>query len=103
MRASFNRLNSVFENTTNSYKFFWWLSIIEICNQNNSDIISFCRHLLNNDLRKPLENYYNLFKCSNNELNNLSQEGFVQKMDNFYLPQFELAKNMGFGVGWNLD
>ena len=41
MSASFNRLNSVFENTTNSYKFFWWLSIIEICNQNNSDIISF--------------------------------------------------------------
>jgi len=54
-------------------------------------------------LSKPLENYYNLFKCSNDELNNLSQEGFVQKMDNFYFPQFELAKNMGFGVGWNLD
>ena len=64
---------------------------------------SFCRHLLNNDLMKPLENYYNLFKCSNDELNNLSREDFVQKMDSFYLPQFELAKNMGFGAGWNLD
>lgn len=64
---------------------------------------SFCKHLLNNNSSKPLENYYNLFKCSNDELKNLSYECFVKKMDDFYLPQFELAKNMGFGIGWKLS
>ena len=30
MSTSFNQLNSVFENTTNSYKFYWWLSILKL-------------------------------------------------------------------------
>ena len=64
---------------------------------------SFCKHLQNNDLRKPLENYCNLFKCSNDELKNLSQEIFTEKMNGFYLPQYDIAKNMGFNSNWNLN
>lgn len=64
---------------------------------------SFCKYLINNDLRRPLENYYNLFNCSNDELKNLSQDGFIEKMNNFYLPQYDIAKNMGFNFNWNLN
>ena len=51
---------------------------------------------------KPLESYYNLFNCSKEELNRLSKEQFKKRMDAFYLPQYEIAKNMGFECNWSL-
>ncbi|WP_458628272.1 HNH endonuclease domain-containing protein [Winogradskyella sp. PC D3.3] len=63
----------------------------------------FCNFLLKKNLNKPLEDYYKLFNCSNEELNSLSQEQFIVKMDNFYLPQCEIAKNMGFVTEWSLS
>lgn len=50
---------------------------------------------------KPLESYYNLFNCSKEELNRLSKKQF-KKMDAFYLPQYEIAKNMGLDCNWSL-
>lgn len=64
---------------------------------------NFCNFLLNEDLRKPLENYYTLFNCSREELISLSQDQFIIKMDNYYLPQYEIAKNMGFACNWSLN
>lgn len=34
-------LNSVFENTQNSYKFFWWLAIMDLVLEKDRDQISF--------------------------------------------------------------
>lgn len=64
---------------------------------------NFCDFLLNENSNKPLEDYYNLFNCSNEELNSLSKEQFVIRMDQFYTPQFEIAKNMGFECNWKLN
>lgn len=64
---------------------------------------NFCNFLLNQDSNKALEDYYNLFNCSNEELKSLTKEQFVSKMDNFYLPQFEIAKTMGFECNWKLN
>ena len=33
--------HKVFSNTQNSYKYYWWLSIIEICAENETKTISF--------------------------------------------------------------
>ncbi|MFD1292606.1 hypothetical protein ACFQ5N_02050 [Lutibacter holmesii] len=33
--------NKVFSNTTNSYKYYWWLSIVEICLEKDKKSISF--------------------------------------------------------------
>ena len=60
-------------------------------------------NLTGDNLEEPLEDYYKLFNCSNEELKSLSKEQFIIKMDNFYLPQFEIAKNMGFGCNWKLN
>ena len=64
---------------------------------------NFCNFLLNEDVNRPLENYYKLFNCSNEELKSLSQDQFMLKMDNFYSPQYEISKNMGFESGWSLN
>lgn len=64
---------------------------------------NFCRFLLNEGLGKPLEDYYKLFNCSNEELKKFSKEQFIVRIDNFYLPQYEIAKNMGFGYNWKLN
>lgn len=64
---------------------------------------NFCNFLLSEDINRPLENYYKLFNCSNEELNSLSQEQFIIRMNNFYLPQYEIAKNMGFEDNWSLS
>lgn len=64
---------------------------------------NFCDFLLNENSNKPLEDYYNLFNCSNEELKSLSKEQFVIRMDQFYMPQFEIAKNMGFECNWKLN
>jgi len=64
---------------------------------------NFCNYLLNEDINRSLENYYTLFNCSNEELNSLSQEQFIIKMNSFYLPQYEIAKNMGFDSNWGLS
>lgn len=63
---------------------------------------NFCDFLLNQQSNKLLEDYYKLFNCSNEELKSLSQEQFIIRMDNFYLPQYEIAKNMGFDCNWKL-
>jgi hypothetical protein len=39
MSTSFNQLNSVFENTTNSYKYYWWLSILKLIKTNGNEKI----------------------------------------------------------------
>lgn len=62
----------------------------------------FCNFLITEKTLKPLENYYNLFNCSNNELISLTKEQFVIRMGNFYSPQYEKAKNMGFKDNWCL-
>jgi len=64
---------------------------------------NFCNYLLKNNINKPLEDYYKLFNCSNEELNNLQIDQFKSKMDEFYLPQYEIAKNMGFKNNWSLN
>ena len=64
---------------------------------------SFCNFLLSESINKPLENYYNLFNCSNEDLKNISKEQFIKRMDSFYLPQYEVAKNMGFQYNWKLS
>ena len=64
---------------------------------------NFCKFLLNQDMNKPLENYYSLFNCSKDDLSTLSHELFVNKMNNFYLPQYEIAVNMGFESNWSLS
>jgi hypothetical protein len=64
---------------------------------------NFCNFLLNEQSNRPLEDYYNLFNCSNEELKSLSKEQFVERMNNFYSPQFEIAKNMGFEYNWKLN
>ena len=64
---------------------------------------NFCKFLLERNLNKPLENYYTLFNCSNTELKNLQLNQFITRMENFYSPQYEVAKNMGFDYGWSLD
>ncbi|CAL2084713.1 conserved hypothetical protein [Tenacibaculum dicentrarchi] len=60
----------------------------------------FCDFLLNEKANKVLENYYLLFKCSNDELKSISKEEFSKKINNYYLPQYEIAKNMGFNCNW---
>jgi len=64
---------------------------------------NFCNYLLKNNINKPLEDYYKLFNCSNEELNRLSIGQFKAKMNGFYLPQYEIAKNMGFKNNWSLN
>lgn len=64
---------------------------------------NFCYFLLNENSNKPLEDYYNLFNCSNEELKSLSKLQFALRMDNFYSPQFEIAQNMGFECNWKLN
>ena len=63
---------------------------------------NFCDFLLNKNLNSPLEDYYNLFNCSNEDLKTLSEEQFITRMDNFYLPQYEKSINMGFEINWKL-
>lgn len=63
----------------------------------------FCNFLLCEGLNKPLEQYYSLFNCSNEDLKSLSYERFIKKMNDFYLPQYEISKNMGFGCNWSLN
>jgi hypothetical protein len=63
---------------------------------------NFCNFLLTEKINKPLEDYYNLFKCSNEELISLSKEQFVMTMDHYYIPKYETAKNMGFKDNWSL-
>lgn len=36
-----SHFNKVFSNTTNSYKYYWWLSIMQICEEKNTKSISF--------------------------------------------------------------
>jgi hypothetical protein len=63
---------------------------------------NFCNFLLTKKINKPLEDYYNLFNCSNEELISLSKEQFVIRMGHFYTPKYETAKNMGFKDNWSL-
>ena len=43
-----------------------------------ANIMVFCSFLLNENLNKPLEDYYKLFNCSNEELKILSKEQFIE-------------------------
>ena len=63
---------------------------------------NFCNYLLNENKTKPLENYYTLFNCSNEDLKKIPKEQFIKRMERFYLPQYEIAKNMGFQCDWSL-
>jgi len=58
---------------------------------------------LDESSNKPLEDYYKLFNCSKEELISFSEEQFVIRMDQFYMPQFEIAENMGFESNWKLN
>jgi len=62
----------------------------------------FCNYLLKGNHGKPLEDYYSLFKCSQDELLNISQQHFSEKLKSFYLPQFEVSRNMGFDQNWSV-
>ena len=64
---------------------------------------NFCTFLLDESSNKPLEDYYKLFNCSKEELISFSEEQFVIRMDQFYMPQFEIAENMGFESNWKLN
>lgn len=64
---------------------------------------SFCRFLLNINENKTLESYYTFFNCSKTELDSLRLEQFTIKMEKFYSPQYEIAKNMGFDYNWRLN
>jgi len=64
---------------------------------------NFCKFLIGENFHKPLENYYILFNCSFDNLNDLSKEQFVYRMENYYSPQIEIAKNMGFEGNWHLS
>ncbi|MGJ8715665.1 MAG: HNH endonuclease domain-containing protein [Maribacter stanieri] len=63
----------------------------------------FCNFLLHQQSNKPLEDYYSLFNCSNEELKSLSREQFTIRLDSLYAPQYEIAKNMGFECNWKLQ
>lgn len=64
---------------------------------------SFCNFLLKKEQNKALESYYSFFKCSKDGLNQLSKYEFLRKMERFYLPQYEIAENMGFDSNWCLS
>jgi len=63
----------------------------------------FCKFLLDVQNDNALEHYYNLFNCSNDDLQNLSKEKFILEMNKFYMPQYEIARNMGFEDNWRLN
>lgn len=63
----------------------------------------FCQYLLIEEKRKPLENYFNFYKCSSYELKIMDKEKFIGTLSSFYYPQLEKAKNMGFDSGWILN
>ena len=62
----------------------------------------FSKFLLREDKRHLLVDYFSLFKCSREELAKMPKEIFKENMSKHYLPQHELAKNMGFQYGWVL-
>jgi hypothetical protein len=64
---------------------------------------SFCNFLLKQGQNKALENYYSFFSCSKDDLNQLTKNEFLRKIEHFYLPQFEIAENMGFDSNWCLN
>lgn len=41
MNNEFSKLNLIFKNTTNSYKFYWWLSIIEVCYKEKKETVTY--------------------------------------------------------------
>ena len=62
----------------------------------------FCRFLSLEKKEAALIDYYTLFGCSKEELTTITQTRFINKLNNHYLPQYEVAKNMGFGQNWSL-
>lgn len=63
---------------------------------------NFCQFLLNENSDKILEDYYSLFKCSKEVLVSISKEKFSKKLNDYFLPQYEIAKNMGFESDWEI-
>jgi hypothetical protein len=62
---------------------------------------NFCKFLLDQD-SKLIEGYYTLFSCSKEDLYNIPKEVFTKKMNETFLPKFEIARNMGFENNWIL-
>ena len=62
----------------------------------------FCVFCVEEDKNGLLGDYFNLFKCSHEELTVMSKEKFKDNMQKYYLPQIEIAKNMGFQYDWAL-
>jgi hypothetical protein len=78
-----------------------FLPSLNYLNSFSSIQFNFCKFLLEED-SKLIENYYTLFSCSKYELENISKELFTKKMNEKFLPKFEIATNMGFDNNWTL-
>tara|TARA_B110000902_G_C14268967_1_gene572432 strand:+ start:1581 stop:2642 length:1062 start_codon:yes stop_codon:yes gene_type:complete len=63
----------------------------------------FCQFHLSINSNKVLEDYYALLTCSKDDLSSISKEKFSNELRQHFLPQYEIAKNMGFESDWILN
>lgn len=76
---------------------------IKYLNQFSSLQYSFSRFLVKEIMINGIENYCILLKCTKDDFLQLREKRFQDLMANFYIPQMEIASNMGFETNWSLN
>lgn len=62
----------------------------------------FSKFLIKKGKTGEIENYCVLFKCTKEDFSQISENKFQDLLTKFYLPQMEIASNMGFENNWYL-